>query len=381
MNTITRKIQILIDDENQSVKEIYETLYSWQEIVFRGANLVSTHLFLQEQISQFFYFTEDFRINLSNKLGLGVLNTSKQNTTYQLLSSIYKGKIPTSILTSLNSQISSVFSKEKKDYFKGAKSLRNYKRNCPIPIETSKITRFEEIENSKDFIFTIYNITFKTYFGRDMSNNRAFFQKYLQGEYKLCNSSIKLEGKKIYLYAVFQFESKDISFTKGKELRAKLSPNVPILLEYKNKEVPVGNKEEFLYRRIAIQSSLRRLQINSKYNEGGKGRTSKLKALEKFKEKEKKYILGRVHKYSKEVIDFCLKNKIGKIIISSQEKELDIINKSVKEIENNNSLTPKEKRDLIKERYFLLRNWSYYGLLEKISYKAKIYGIEIEIEK
>ncbi|MCU7559115.1 hypothetical protein N4T42_02205 [Riemerella anatipestifer] len=298
-----------------------------------------------------------------------------------MLSSIYKGKIPTSILTSLNSQISSVFSKEKKDYFKGAKSLRNYKRNCPIPIETSKITRFEEIENSKDFIFTIYNITFKTYFGRDMSNNRAFFQKYLQGEYKLCNSSIKLEGKKIYLYAVFQFESKDISFTKGKELRAKLSPNVPILLEYKNKEVPVGNKEEFLYRRIAIQSSLRRLQINSKYNEGGKGRTSKLKALEKFKEKEKKYISGRVHKYSKEVIDFCLKNKIGKIIISSQEKELDIINKSVKEIENNNSLTPKEKRDLIKERYFLLRNWSYYGLLEKISYKAKIYGIEIEIEK
>ena len=30
---------------------------------------------------------------------------------------------------------------------------------------------------------------------------------------------------------------------------------------------------------------------------------------------------------------------------------------------------------------FVLRNWTYYGLKEKIGYKCKIAGIKLEVEK
>jgi len=38
------------------------------------------------------------------------------------------------------------------------------------------------------------------------------------------------------------------------------------------------------------------------------------------------------------------------------------------------------KERLAKEDDFLLRNWSYYGLMEKIKYKAKLAGIHVIIE-
>jgi len=38
------------------------------------------------------------------------------------------------------------------------------------------------------------------------------------------------------------------------------------------------------------------------------------------------------------------------------------------------------KEEFAKGDEFLLRNWSYYGLIEKIKYKAKLAGIHVIIE-
>ena len=39
------------------------------------------------------------------------------------------------------------------------------------------------------------------------------------------------------------------------------------------------------------------------------------------------------------------------------------------------------REDAAKDDKFVLRNWSYHSLKSKIDYKAKMYGIKIEVEK
>ena len=53
------------------------------------------------------------------------------------------------------------------------------------------------------------------------------------------------------------------------------------------------------------------------------------------------------------------------------------LEQQIKEIQKNRELSNKEKNDLIEEKTFVLRNWSYYGLLEMLKYKAKISGIKL----
>ena len=146
---ITRKIQLLFNTDNKDqVKEYYKTLFEWQNVVFRAANLISTHHFAQENIRDLHYFTDEVKVKLANisKDADGILTTSKQNTTYQLLSKKYKGEIPMAIITALNSQVVAVFNKEKSKYWKGEVSLRSYKRNMPIPIVATSLTNITKNE-------------------------------------------------------------------------------------------------------------------------------------------------------------------------------------------------------------------------------------------
>ena len=55
------------------------------------------------------------------------------------------------------------------------------------------------------------------------------------------------------------------------------------------------------------------------------------------------------------LIDFCVEKKAGTIVIVDQE----------------------EKIQIAKEERFVLRNWSYYELINKIKYKADKAGIEL----
>ena len=55
------------------------------------------------------------------------------------------------------------------------------------------------------------------------------------------------------------------------------------------------------------------------------------------------------------LIDFCVEKKAGTIVILDQE----------------------EKIEIAKEERFVLRNWSYYELINKIKYKADKAGIEL----
>lgn len=371
MVTITRKVKLDFDIEGADLKkEAWRTVFGWQRIVHKAANWIITHQYMQDNVKDMFYYTDEVKKKLANieKDEDGILTTSRDNTTYQLLSKHFKGECPMGMLSGLNTVVSK---KYKSDYVKirnGETSLASFRSNIPMPIRSADISAFQKDEETGNYSFTVYGMKFKTYFGKDLSGNQNIFDMaIINKEYKLCDSSIQLEkvsGKyKLFFLAVFSFEKQEIKLNPKKAANCRLSVEYPIvIIEKKDKFWNIGTAEEYLHRRLAISGALRRLQAACKYNNGGKGREKKMAAIERFKAKESDYINNRMHLYSKQLIDYCIKRSIGKIYLENYE---DAVKETHKDTE---------------ESKFLLQSWSYYNLADKIKYKAAKFGIEVELE-
>ena len=358
---LTRRIQLFINlDDKELIGETYKTLYQWQYACFRAANYIFTHLFLQEQIKDLFYLNDETRVKLADikKDEDGILTTSKMNTTYQLLSKNFKGEIPMHILGSLNMTLNTNFNNERVAYLKGERSIRNYKRDIPIPFGSTDIKKWQLTEDERNFTFNLFGIPFRTYLGKDFNDKKLLLNKMLAGMVKLCTSSIQLKDNKIYLLAAFRIEKEKHSLDETVVAEAALSIDFPVIVTVGKSRYNIGSKEEFLYRRLAIQSARRRLQKAAKYNSGGKGRNKKLQAFDRFAETEKNYVNSRMHLYSRMLIDICVKHGAATLILTDQQG----------------------KEEAAKEDEFLLRNWSYSALKEKIAYKAEKAGISIIVE-
>lgn len=65
--TLTRKIQLVIDVPADSKSEMWEKLYRYQNRCFRAANLIVSHLYVQEMIKDFFYLTEEIQYKLADE--------------------------------------------------------------------------------------------------------------------------------------------------------------------------------------------------------------------------------------------------------------------------------------------------------------------------
>lgn len=357
---LTRKIQIYIDcDDKEKRTAYFKKLFEWQDIVFRGANLVLSHQYVQDSLKDLIYLTHDVKVKLSDHATdeEGILNTSRMNTTYRLLSSYFKGQIPTDILSTLNTTLFKNFQSDRKSYWKGERSLRTYKKDIPIPFSSRSI-KLSNDENGRDFKIDLFKFPFRTYLGKDRSDKRVLLQRVLVGQLKACSSSIKVVKGKIFLLLSLEMPKKDHILQDHVIAEASLSVEHPISVIIDKDNYQIGTKEEFLYRRIAIQAARHRLQKAATYNKGGNGRKRKLKSLEHYNQKEKNYVDSRLHLYSRRLIDICIKSQAGTLLLVNQSN----------------------KEEVAKEDEFLLRNWSYYGLIEKIKYKAKMSGIHVIIE-
>lgn len=221
--TITRKIELKINVTDKEERgSIYNKLRRWGSMCVEGANQIVSHLFFQLCKDKMVYMNERAKIHEANKEldeqeiiklvadskkdiykvvaqeSREMLITSPQNSLYQVLSSIYKGNIPTAILTSLSQTVFKSFNEEKVEILSGKRSIRNYKSGMPIPIrgpditnvristimenildkETGEVTGQKE-KKFKDVAFTLYGIPFRTNFGRDRSDNENYFKKAL----------------------------------------------------------------------------------------------------------------------------------------------------------------------------------------------------------
>ncbi|WP_407497247.1 hypothetical protein [Elizabethkingia anophelis] len=357
--TLTRKIQLLIDVPSDQRNEMWEKLYRYQNRCFRAANLIASHLYIQEMIKDFFYLTEEIQYKLADekKDQMGMFNRSKTCTTARMVFDRFKGEIPTDILGSLNNTIQSTFSKNKADYWQGTRSLRNYKRDIPIPLPVKCISKMRYDEGTKAFCFNMFAIPVKTYLGKDYTDKRVIMERLLKEEIKLCTSQIQLKDRKIFWLAVFEFEKEEHHLKPEIIAEASLSLEHPIVAKANNARINIGSKEEFLYRRLAIQASQKRIQEGIAYARSKNGSKRKQKALHKTENMESRYVSHRLHLYSRKLIDFCIKQQAGTLVLKDQEDKIGIA----------------------KEQEFVLRNWSYYELQSKIKYKAEKAGIELII--
>ncbi|MBS0027711.1 hypothetical protein ACTJJ0_03515 [Chitinophaga sp. 22321] len=359
--TVTRKIQLLINSDDDQVRHTtWQTLWQWQHFCFRAANQIATHHFIQDQIKELFYLKDETKVKLSDvhKDPDGILTTSKTNTTYQFLSKRYKQEMPMAILGCLNNTLVSTYNKEKESYWIGDRSLRNYKRNIPIPIPAKALLNIHAIEGSRNYSLSLYGLLFRTYFGKDIDDKYSMWKRSIDGDYKRCDSSLQLDGSKIYLLTVFQF-AKQVGNLKPEIIaEASLSMEIPIVVKINRYQYRIGTKEDFLYRRLAIQEAIQRCQKSSSFNRTKNGKARMRQKVNSFRDAEKRYINYKLHVYSKRVIDLCIKHQAGTLLLLDQQAT----------------------EDLAKENKFIVRNWNYGGLRQKIGYKANKAGINIIIE-
>lgn len=368
---ITRKIQIYVCEEDKDLrKDFVHTIYQWRDLVRRGANAVVAHKFTQENIKDFIYIKDEikekFHVKNILKEGRGM---SEQNTTYRVLSDMLKGKVPADIYTCLNQAVANTYKETRKDLYTGKASLRSYKNNIPIPFSKKSLLNLNWDKEDKRFYFTLFGIPFATALGRDRSNNKVIIERILSGEYKMCSSSIQIDDnrKRMYLLLCVDIPQKEVILKPDKKLYAFLGVFNPITcttdIDSENRVWEIGTEEDFNHRRRQIQEAVKRCQINNKYSVGGKGRKKKNKALERFQDKEKNYVDTKLHTYSRMLVDMAIKHECSEIVLMKQEE------REVKAKDDNKEGKP-----------FVLRNWSYYGLKEKIQYKSKMYGIKLTVE-
>ncbi|WP_353140467.1 hypothetical protein [Pseudopedobacter sp.] len=355
---LTRKIQIKIDlPTAEEKKEVWQKLYTWQDRCVRAANLIISHLYVQAMIKDFFYLSEGIKYKLvdEKKNVDGILQFSHSNCTYRVASDRYKGDIPTNILNYLNHELKNKFKKNYMQYASGTRSLDNFKPNSGFLFGTEGFKRLHYNEDKKAYCFRLFTIPFKTYLGNDFTDKHKLLQKLMSDEVKLCTSRIKLDKGKIFWLAAFEI-TKDKHYLKPEVVaEASLSLEHPISVKIGKNKLQIGNKEEFLHRRLAIQAAYARTQLAVTYCRSGKGKERKLKALTKFKDKEANYITNRLHEYSRRLIDFCVKHQAATLVLMDMQ----------------------ENTVIAKEEQFVLRNWNYYELMTLIKYKADKAGIEL----
>lgn len=385
---ITRKIEVFVfhGDPTQK-KELRHTVYEWRDWVRKAANVIVAHKFVQQNVADFTYFTDAVRdaFGIEDKDGKrqwwvkDVLKKepgmSEQNTTYRIVAGMLKGKVPADIYSCLNQAVAKTFKETLADYLKGKASIRSYKNNIPMPFSAKALQNIHKAVDGK-FYFTLFGVPFACRLGRDRSNNELMIDRCLEGEYKLCSSALMIDDdkKKMFLLLCMDIPKKQVVVDEKKVLSAYLDVDVPIRFsvgikakkDYDSGEkfFTIGSKEEYLYPRQQIQAAVWRCQKANRYAKGGKGRVRKCQAIERWHEKEKNYIETKLHLYSKLLVDEAVKRKCGIILLVNQKERED-----------------KAKEDNMKGDPFVLRNWSYYGLKDKIIYKAKRYGIVVKVDE
>lgn len=204
------------------------------------------------------------------------------------------------------------------------------------------------------------------------NNKKATINKLVNGEYKQGSAQLSISKKgKIELIISFGFE---------KEIENPLNPNKILGIDlgivntatmiaydtelekydYFSWKTNVIDGAELIKFRQKYYNLRREMSIASKYvGEGrvGHGYKTKMKPVDKVRDKVSNFADTINHKYSKYIVDFAVKNGCGVI----QMEDL-----------SGSTANTNEK---------FLKDWSYYDLQNKIIYKARAYGIKAGVYK
>lgn len=284
-----------------------------------------------------------------------ILGTSIQNSTYQMLADHYP-QVSSYIRSSLNQNITNNLIKDAFAVRMGEKTIRSYKKGMPIPFAKKAIINL----TTEGFTFLEHEIKFV--FGNDRTRNQELIKKIKNEEFELCDSSIKVdtEKKKIYLLMCVAVPPKDNSLDDTIEAKIDISFGCPLIIT--NNSTPelieVGDKSTLIQLRRQFDKRLTKLQTALTHNVSGNGRKKKLQALERLHKAEVNCATTHIHTYAKHAIEAVKKIRAKKIVIYLKD-----------------GILADDSEGMI------LRYWGFHSIIEKLSYKAALEGIEVEVIK
>ncbi|MEW5799040.1 MAG: transposase [Bacteroidota bacterium] len=284
--------------------------------------------------------------------------TGEKNSTYQLFEREFPD-MPSYIQASLNNVVVNKYKRELKEVWQGKRAISSFKKGMPIPFMKSCL-RFRKEENNI-YLYWINDIKFFLHFGKDPSNNRAIVERVLTNQYHIGDSSIQVAEKKIFFLLVVKIPDEEKQRDASLSVGVDLGINVPAYcaLSEGYGRLAIGNRDDFLRVRLAMQRRRKEVQRSLVVTAGGKGRTKKLKALERFKDQERHFVRTYNHTVARRIVDFAVRYNAGVI-------KLELLEGYGKD----------ENGKLLKGN-FILRNWSYFELQTLIKEKAKREGIQV----
>ncbi len=334
----------------------------------------------QENKKYYFSYIKNKEIEYVKSLGYDYISNLTYNKIVNYIKSLPEQfrYLNSYTYCAINKNVVDKYLNDKLDVNLGKKNITFYKKNIPIPINIKAPSRIDsngnktkEIggfwfnkydDNTYTFrfksIYCKHNIELKLLFGLDKSNNRIIVDRIYNNDpdYKLCDSSIIITNKKIYLLLVVKYrKNTEIKLDPNKVLGVDLGMKYAAYLATNNslERKALGDKNFYLLKvKLAIEKNKREIQKNTIFSRSAHGRVRKLQKVNNIKDYESRFRSTFNHKVSSEIIKCAINWGCGQINV----EDLSLITREAKDNR-------------------VLRNWAYYDLLNKIEYKAKKYGI------
>lgn len=368
---LTRKIQLIPDGDKDETKRVYEYLRDGIFNQNKAMNQYMSALYMgvMHEISK-----ED-RKELHGLYSR--ISTSKKGSGYSKDIEFPKG-LPTA--SSLTKAVDLDFKKAcKAGLLYGKISLPTYRKDNPLLIHVDYVRLrstnphkdngiYHEYKNHAEFLEKLYskdlevfikfanNITFKMIFGNPHKSRalRNEIQQIFEEYYKVCGSSIEIDGTKIILNLSMEIPKQEIILDENVVVGVDIGEQIPSVCSLNTNKYAkqyIGSGDDLLRMKQQLKNQRRNVQRNISSSRGGHGRAKKLKALNRLSDRERNFTKTYNHYLSSNIVKFAVKNKAKYI-----------------NLEDLNGIQQKNR---------ILESWSYYELASFIAYKAAKYGIEV----
>lgn len=357
---ITRKIKLFPIGDKEEVNRVYSFIRDGQYAQYQASNLL-----MGELMSIYYKYNRKIKDENFKKESIDIYKAN--NPIFKEIE-FAKGVDSLSIVTQ---KVKQDFSTSLRNGLaKGERSVTNYKRTNPLITRGRHLKFTYDCQNYQEFIENLYTndlkivlkwvnkISFNVILGNPHKSAelRSVFQNIFEENYKICGSSIQIDGKNIILNLSLKIPINELKLDENIVVGVDLGIAIPAMCGLNTNDYikkSIGNVNDFVRVRTKIQAQKRQLQKQLKYTNGGHGRNKKMKPMDRFNEYEKNFVKTYNHMVSKNIVDFAIQNKAKYI--------------------NMEDLSGYNSND------FILRNWSYYQLQQDVIYKAKMNNIIVRL--
>jgi IS605 OrfB family transposase len=400
---ITRKIEVHLHrhgDSEEAAQRLKEEYRIWDEIndnLYKAANRIISHCFFNDayeyrlklhsprfqEIEKLLKYAkrnkltdDDIKALKAERKELfaefkrqrqSFLGGSEQNSTYKVVTDEFLEVIPSDVLSCLNQNISSTYREYALDVEHGRRTIPNFKKGIPVPVRVKRngALLLRKREDGSIYLSFPKGLEWDFNFGRERSNNREIVERVLSGQYDVGGSSIQeAKNGKRFLLLVVKIPKESRALNPDRVVGVDLGVNIPLYAALNDNTyggLSIGSRDQFLKVRMRMAAQKREMQRTLRNStNGGHGRKQKLQALDCLEGKERRWVHLQNHIFSKELVEFALRNEAGAI----QMERLTGFGH--------------DRNDEVDEGFkFILRYWSFFELQTMIEYKAKAAGIEV----